>query len=384
MAWKESTKMSSRLEFVHLALKPGANVSELCRQFEISRKTAYKWIERYAAEGPDGLQDKSRRPHTSPASTPREVERMVLDLNAKYPYWGGRKLRLLLPASVERPAPSTIDAILDRNHAEVQGAPIASHLASNRFEHDAPNDLWQMDFKGHFALTDPLAGRCHPLTVLDDHSRYSLCLTACGDERYATVRAALTATFERYGLPQRITADNGPPWGSAAAPGLTQAEVWLITLGVKISHSRPYHPQTQGKDERFHRTLKLELLDRRGFQSLQHCQLAFDEWRDQYNMVRPHQALNGARPISRYRSSGRSFPSTLPRVEYYSNDTVRKVNKDGYVAYKGQHYYVGTGLKSQPVAIRPSSDDGEFDVYFCHQAVSKIMLRNDLKSTTNV
>lgn len=231
--------MSSRLEFVLLALKPRANVSKLCRQFEISRKTAYKWIDRYEAEGEGGLQDQSRRPHTSPASTPIEVEKMVLDVHAEYPYWGARKLRDLLPDSIERPAPSTIDSILARNYTKVEGAPIASHVAPHRFEHDAPNDLWQMDFKGHFALTDPLAGRCHPLTVLDDHSRYSLCLTACGDERFSTVRAALTATFERYGLPQRITADNGPPWGSVSAPGLTQAEIWLVRLGIKISHSRP-------------------------------------------------------------------------------------------------------------------------------------------------
>ena len=157
-----------------------------------------------------------------------------------------------------------------------------------------------------------------------------------------------------------------------------------MRLGVKVSHSRPYHPQTQGKDERFHRTLKLELIDRQGFQSLAHCQAAFDEWRDQYNLIRPHQALEGARPISRYQPSGRLLPSTLPPVEYYSNDTVRKVNKDGYILYKGQHYYVGTGLKSQPVAIRPSSFDGEFNVFFCHQSISRISLRNDLKSRTNV
>lgn len=257
---------------------------------------------------------------------------------------------------------------------QVEGAPSVVNAAPGRFEHETPNALWQMDFKGHFPLTDRTAGRCHPLTILDDHSRFNLCLAACGDERYRTVLDALTATFLRYGLPQRISADNGPPWGSASAPGLTQVEIWLMRLGVKISHSRPYHPQTQGKDERFHRTLKLELLDRQGFQSLDECQVAFDAWRDQYNMVRPHQALNGARPISRYQASGRPFPSRLPSVEYCSSDTVRKVNAAGYIAYKGKEYYVGTGLKSQPVALRPSSDDGVLDVFFCHQSISQITL----------
>ena len=372
MAWKESTLMSSRLEFILLTQKAGANISAICEQFGISRKTGHKWIARYAADGESGLQDKSRRPHTSPTMSASKLEQMIIELHLRYPYWGARKLYDLLPTSGYRPHHSTIDAILHRNGLQVEGAPTIVNKAPIRFEHEAPNLLWQMDFKGHFALTDRAAGRCHPLTILDDYSRFSLCLAACPNEQFLTVQSALRATFERYGLPRRITADNGPPWGGSS--GLTQLAVWLIQIGVIMSHSRPYHPQTQGKDERFHRTLKLELLERHGFSSIAGCQQAFDDWRTQYNLVRPHHALGGERPISRYETSNRAFQATLPPVEYDFDDIVRKVNRHGYISYKARQIYLGEGLRSQPVAIRPTATDGVLDVYFCHHNVRQINL----------
>jgi transposase InsO family protein len=377
MPWKESTSMSSRHEFVLLARQPSANIAELCRAFHISRKTAYKWLERYAAHGLEGLVDHSRRPRTSPASSSDELELQVLALHVEYPYWSGRKLRELLPERLTRPHHSTIDAILKRHGCHVIGAPVKQETASIRFEHELPNSLWQIDFKGHFALTALSAGRCHPLTILDDHSRFSLCLAACSDERYSTVRACMEATFERYGLPDRITADNGPPWGSTGLKGLTKLEVWLIRLGIRVSHSRPYHPQTQGKDERFHRTLKLELLDRRGFGSIAQCQNAFDDWRDQYNTIRPHQALGMQPPAIRYQRSGRTLPQVLQAIEYLSSDAVRKVDAKGYISHAHQRYFIGEGLQSQRVAIRPAAQtDGLLEVYFCHHKVTEIDLRN--------
>lgn len=369
--------MSVRLEFVLLAQQPGTNIAALCRAFAISRKTAYKWLERYSQEGQSGLQDQSRKPHTSPASTAAELEASVLALNELHPYWGSRKLRALMPETQERPHHSTIDAILRRHERQVLGAPSKEvDGAPLRFEHAAPNLLWQMDFKGHFALTDKAAGRCHPLTILDDHSRFSLCVAACGNEQRTTVQEAMTATFERYGLPERITADNGPPWGKTGLVGLTQLEVWLIRLGIRISHSRPYHPQTQGKDERFHRTLKLELLDRQGFASLAACQAAFDGWRDRYNLLRPHEALGQKPPVSRYHASGRPFPKALPALEYASSDTVRTVSDKGDISYKSQRYFVGEGLRKEQVAIRPTTTDGVSDIYFCHQKIRQIDLRD--------
>jgi transposase InsO family protein len=300
----------------------------------------------------------------------------VLELNTQYPCWGGRKLRTLLPEAVIPPHHSTVEAILHRHNRKVAGVPTrAVDEAPLRFEHPAPNLLWQMDFKGHFALTDRAAGRCHPLTILDDHSRFSLCLTACANQQRGTTKDAITETFRRYGLPERITADNGSPWGSAGRRGLTQLEVWLIRLGIRISHSRPGHPQTQGKDERFHRTLKLELLDRQGFNSLAACQVAFDSWRECYNLVRPHQALGQKPPITRYQPSGRLLPEVLPAVEYPSSDIVRTVSDNGYIQYLSERYFVGEGLTAQKVALKPSDTDDVLDVYFCHHVVRQVDLR---------
>lgn len=375
MPWKEATPMSSRLEFILLAQRPDANVTALCRSFAISRKTAYKWLARYRSDGESGLQDQSRKPHTSPANSSEALESAVRHLNEQYPCWGARKLRALLPMALARPHHSTVDAILRRHGHTVLGAPSKAQSAPLRFEHAAPNLLWQMDFKGHFALTDSKAGRCYPLTVLDDHSRFNLCLAACGNERRDGVQSALIATFERYGLPQRITADNGNPWGTAGQGGMSQLAVWLVRLGIRLSHSRPYHPQTQGKDERFHRTLKLELLERRGFNSLDDCQSAFDAWRDRYNLIRPHEALGQQAPVTRYQASGRAYPDALPVIEYDSATVVRKVSHKGDIFYQNQRYYVSQGLRKERVAIRPTETDGIVEVYFCDYRIRQIDLR---------
>lgn len=377
MPWKETTLMSTRLEFVLLAQQPGANIAALCRNFGISRKTAYKWLERHRGQGNSGLQDRSRRPHASPASTHATLEAAILALNAEHPYWGARKLRTLLLCEAKPPHHSTIDAVLRRHGRTILGAPVRQEeVAPSRFEHAAPNLLWQMDFKGHFALTDARAGRCHPLTILDDHSRYNLCLSACGNEQRSAVQTALQATFERYGLPERMTADNGAPWGTSGRAGLSQLAVWLIRLGIRVGHSRPHHPQTQGKDERFHRTLKLELLQRNGFESLDACQFAFDRWRERYNTVRPHEALQQQTPISRYRASGRAFPSVLPPIEYPSGDTVRKVSDKGEISFQNRRYFIGEGLRTQLVAIKPTTIDDVFEVFFCHKEIRRINLRD--------
>jgi len=346
-------------------------------RLNISRKTAYKWIERYRLEGEAGLQDQPRRPHASPAAINGAMEQRILELNERYPYWGARKLRALLPSGVPLPHHSTISAVLARHGRQVLGVPAkATPVAPSRFEHPAPNLLWQIDFKGHFALTDSQAGNCHPLTILDDHSRFNLCLAACANQWRSTVQEVMTHTFLQYGLPERITTDNGPPWGMSGREGLTQLEVWWIRLGIRVSHSRPYHPQTQGKDERFHRTLKLELLERQGFNSLAACQAAFNGWRDQYNLLRPHEALGQHPPVSRYQASGRQFPLSLPVIEYEPDDAVRKVNHKGEISYQSRRIFIGEGLQKQTVAVRPATVDGVFQVYFCHHQIREIDLRD--------
>lgn len=368
--------MSSRIEFVLLAAAPGANMTALCRSFGISRKTGYKLRDRYLELGEEGLRDKSRRPASSPNKTNAELEAQVVALHDAYPCWGARKLRALLPDGLDKPHPNTIAAILRRNGRQLVPHQDVAVGARKRFEHEAPNLLWQMDFKGHFALTDRRAGRCHPLTVLDDHSRFAVCLVACSGEDGKQVQTALTGTFRKYGLPERITCDNGPPWGTSGHDTLSRLKVWLMRLGIRVGHSRPYHPQTQGKDERFHRTLKRELLERAGFNSIEACQSAFNGWRDQYNLVRPHEALGQKPPVTRYARSARPFPEQLPPIEYDDSDDVRKVRQHGQLSFKGRDYFLGEGLTGELVAIRPSEKDGIYRVIFCDQEISQIELTN--------
>src|SRR5438046_115678 len=231
MPWKEASTMSLREEFVALATVPGANMSSLCARFGVSRKTGYKWLARQRSGDAIALADRSRRPHRSPAQTPAVMEESVLNLRGKHPAWGGRKLRRRLQdlGHAAVPSPSTITAILRRHGLLIENR--AGYPRSlTRFEHPAPNDLWQMDFKGHFAMMN--RERCHPLTVLDDHSRFSLGLRACENEQGLTVQQELTVIFQRYGLPHRMLMDNGPPWGgSSAEQKHTPLTVWLMRLG---------------------------------------------------------------------------------------------------------------------------------------------------------
>ncbi len=362
--------MSCREEFVGLAQAERAQMSELCRRFGVSRKTGYKWLRRYASAGVSGLLDRSRRPRDSPWRTSEAMEGLVLAVRAEHPAWGGRKIRRVLRNHGEKdvPAASTITMILWR-HGLISEAESGKHKAWIRFEHEHPNDLWQMDFKGHFAMD---RDRCHPLTVLDDHSRYCVGLEACGNERTGTVRERLTGVFRRYGLPRQMLMDNGAPWGNDRDHPWTPLTVWLLRLGVGVSHGRPYHPQTQGKEERFHRTLKAEVLSGRSFENLPACQSAFDDWRETYNVRRPHEALELNTPITRYAVSSRAFPEALPPIEYGPGDTVRRVYDGGQITLKNREYRVGKAFCGYPVALRPTLRDGVLDVYFCTERIGWI------------
>jgi transposase InsO family protein len=375
MPWKESSIVSQRQEFVMLASAENANIRQLCRRFGISPTAGYKWLDRYQSDGLAGLKDQSRRPKNSPRRSSDEVEQAVVKLRQKHPTWGGRKLRARLEAlqEPEVPSASTITAILHR-HQLITPEASQDHKPWRRFEHPHPNDLWQMDFKGDFALEK---GRCYPLTVLDDHSRFSLGLVACGDQKTETVHGALTAIFRRYGLPYRMTMDNGAPWAiyRAKRACYTSLTVWLLRLGIGVSHSRPNHPQTQGKDERFHRTLKLELLRDHAWRTLDECQPPFDQWRDVYNCERPHEGIGLAIPVSRYQASSRPFPEILPPIEYPSTDIVRKVQESGQIKYQNRKIFVGHGFRGLHIALRSTTTDGVFDVFFCHQRIAKLDLK---------
>src|SRR3954469_5678420 len=379
MPWKSLDLMSLRLEFVKFAAAPNANVRELCRRYSISPRTAYKWMVRFQTGGLEALADQSRRPHQHPRETGPDLVAEVLKVRDDHPAWGGRKIRarLLKLGLSGVPAASTITEILRRN-GRLDLASCAEHGPFQRFQREAPNQLWQLDFKGHFPVGQ---ARCHPLTSLDDCSRFNLILAACADEQGSTVQMLLTQTFQRYGCPWAILSDNGAPWGSSSGPdALTTLGVWLSRLGIALLHSRPAHPQTQGKEERFHRTLKSELLCRNDWRDLDHCGRGFGQWRQIYNYERPHEALQMKPPAEVYHPSPRPFPAALPPIEYSPGDLVKKVKSKGEITHANQFYYVGRALAGLPIALRATTQEGILEVYFCHQKIGRIDLKTKAPS----
>jgi transposase InsO family protein len=377
MPWREVSKMEQRREFVRLAMLQGANRRELCRRFEIHPDTGYKWLARWSADAA-ALADHSRRPHHSPGRTVAAIEDEVLAVRDAHPAWGARKIaRCVANAGFDCPAVSTVHEIL-RRHGRIVPAPggAAAHV---RFEKEAPNLLWQMDFKGWITLGD--ASRCHPLTIVDDHSRYVPCLKACANQQRSTVQSHMETTFRRYGLPDAIFVDNGSPWGDASHRHWTGLRVWLLKLGVELIYSRPYHPQGRGKNERFHRTLKDEVFALQRFRELASVQRALDAWREVYNFKRPHQALGMEVPASRYRPSPRPMPKRLPTIAYGSGEIVRSVPPtQDYISFKGRLWKVPEAFRGERVAIRPRGTDGTFAVCFASHQIAII----DLTKTKGV
>lgn len=387
MPFKEVTKMERKTEFVMLAEQPSANMSQLCRRFGISRPTGYKWLARYRAEGLDGLAERSRRPHSSPNKTPEAIEELVEDARDKDRSWGGRKLAYHMRRQAETgaldispdqvPAPSTITAILDRRGLLGDPKSDAREGPWTRFERSTPNALWQMDFKGEFKLDN--GDWCYPLTIVDDHSRYAVATEACSNQRRPTVKGHLQAIFGRYGLPEAILCDNGAPWGSPqrfpdGRPYYTQLAAWLMRLNIRIGYSRPGHPQSKGKNERFNGTLDAELLRFERFSDQHQAQQQMADWRVRYNTVRPHEALDMAPPASRYQPSPVELPEALPPVQYGPDDTTRKVSDGGLISFRGQTFRVGKAFTGHRVAVRASADSQDRTVFFCNHHIRTITL----------
>lgn len=388
MPWKtEETKMERKTEFVQMADQPNANMSRLCRRFGISRPTGYKWLRRYQDNGHEGLAERSRRPDSNPNKTPEKIDQLVVEARRRDPGWGGRKLRRHLRNQAESgtieaspqqiPSASTITRILDRRGMLAGPKDPSRQGPWQRFERDAPNELWQLDFKGEFPLTD--GQLCYPLTLIDDHSRFSLALAACPNQQRSTVQQQIRQVFTRYGLPQAILCDNGPPWGAGLGwrnwgPFYTGLAVWLMRLGVTVIYSRPNHPQGKGKNERFNGSLQAELLDHQQFADHREANDRMSDWRDRYNSVRPHQALDMRTPASRYRPSKKKFPQQLPPVEYDSGTTTRKVTTNGKIHFEGQQFTVGKAFSGYCLALRNCAEPSTFECYFCNQQIRTISL----------
>lgn len=376
--------MGQKTEFCLLASKPESNISDLCRRFNITRRTGYKWLDRYNDQGFEGLHDQSRRPHHFPNQTSYAIEEYVINLRKGDPEWGSKKLHRIISKDKEAgkykhdkiPCKETITRILGRNGLI---DPNRSKMFKDfeRFERQYPNELWQMDFKGWFSLLNKQ--QCHPLTITDDHSRFNLCLEACKDQRERTVRGALINVFRKYGLPYMFLTDNAGPWGSSGHEpfegirSYSTLEKWLIQLNIKLIHGRPYHPQTQGKEERFHRTLKQELINHEQFRDHAHCQKRFDLWREKYNCIRPHESLNFKTPTEIYEPSCKTYPEMIKPYEYDMTDIKRKVDK-GVISFKNKTIRVGHAFDCDYVALRKTQNDNVFEIYFCNQLIRTIIL----------
>jgi transposase InsO family protein len=373
MPWKEVSAMTQKMTLLELYIRNENSISDLANIFNISRKTAYKWINRHKRQGLEGLSEKSRRPNIIHNITSPETEDLILKTRDHFPAWGARKLKRYLENQGHKvPCESTFNRIL-KKRGYIAQEETAKRQKFIRFEHQSPNDLWQMDFKGFFRINRE---KCNPLTILDDHSRFSVCLKSCHNQTENTVKNHLISAFREYGLPNRMTMDNGAPWGSSGR-NYTRLSVWLMRLGIKVSYSRPYHPQTQGKDERFHRSLKEELLSRIQFSSLEHAQEHFDVWRNTYNYKRPHEGTFLDVPGDRYQRSPIEYPEQLPIIEYDEGEIVRKVHSLGCITYQGHDYYLGEAFQGYYVVLRDGERENQMEIYFNKQKIKIIDLTND-------
>jgi len=357
MPWREVTKMECRRLFVHGCLTGRWSISEGCRRFGISRRTGHKWLTRFQGEGESGLEDRSRRPHTVAYATTSAVASALVALREAYPDWGVRKLcRLLENGGVVPPPERTANRILKR-HGLVT-PPEASPEALQRFQRSRPNALWQMDHKG--AVHGRWARRAVPLVVEDDASRYLLALRSLPDKGVVSTWAALWDVFGEFGLPEAILSDNDSVFHGRCGP--SQIEARLMRLGIDPLHGRVCHPQTQGKVERLNGTLQREVLRHGGFASAAELQERYDAFRRRYNFERPHEALSLEVPAGRYEPSVRRRPSQLPPMEYPSAAVLRRVQKNGWMSWRGYVVAVGEGLCGESVEVR-EADDG-LEVYY--------------------
>ena len=366
MPWRATDLMDERAKFVH-RLEAGERMSDLCREFEISRKTGYKVLKRYQEEGLEGLINRSRRPSRSPNRTPQHLVDLIVDLRRKRPTWGPKKLRWKLEQcfpGVKLPAQSTIAVVLKREglvkgrKRRHRATPTPGPLTDAK----VPNQVWAMDFKGQFRLGN---GRyCYPLTVTDQFSRYLLWCEAQENTRGEPVIRSFGRLFETYGLPKTIRSDNGSPFASTGRCGLSPLGVWLLRLGIKLERIQPSHPEQNGRHERMHRTLKAETT-RPARKTFLAQQERFDDFRQDFNTQRPHEAIGMKPPATVYAKSEVLYTPYLAPLLYPLHDCACRVKQNGCVFFGplNTSIYIGTAFRGEQIGFR-ELDDGCWLVQF--------------------
>jgi len=369
MPWRQVDPMIERLRFIRDARQRVATFTALCRLYGITRTTGYKWLHRAEQSGLDYLQELSRRPHSCPHATPPELAARLLEARRHHPSWGPRKLLKLLRRQARRwgteprwPARSTVAELLRRNGLTIprRRRHYPGHPGRPLTPMTAPNVIWTADYKGQFKLGS--AQYCYPLTVQDGFSRYLLSCRGLRGTTYAECRPVFTRRFQAYGLPEILRTDNGVPFATGALGRLSQLSVWWIRLGIYPELIEPAHPEQNGRHERMHRTLKRATARPPAPTALSQ-QRRFDAFREEYNQVRPHEALGDETPASVYTRSPRPYPSTLPPLEYPGHFEVRLVSANGGVRWQKSWVNVSHVIAGEYVGFE-EIDDGEWDLYF--------------------
>jgi putative transposase len=365
MPWMETRAMDERVQFVLAASEAGAVMSQVCASFGVSRQTGYVWLKRYEAEGVAGLADRSRAPLAHGRMHGWEVRQAAMALKDRYPHWGPKKLRVKL-AELQgwSPAASTLgewyrsegltNARRRRRSCEPYNRPFAAALE--------PNDVWCVDFKGWFRTGD--GARCDPLTLSDAFSRYLLACRRVDRPDHEHVRPLFEAAFAKFGLPAAIRSDNGPPFASTAAGGLSALSLWWTKLGIDCERIEPGKPQQNGRHERMHLTLKQETAQPPAA-SLAEQDERFEVFLGRFNHERPHEALAQKTPASLYRRSARAWPCRLIEITYPDNLAVRRVRSNGEIKWGGQFVFVSQVLVGELVAIA-ETEAGDWQVRFAH------------------
>lgn len=365
MPWNEVSPMEQKRFFINDFIRGSFNMTELCERYQVSRPTGYKWIERFESEGLPGLEDRSRRPLTSPWATDPKLVDEIVKLRRKHPHWGAKKLLKILSQpspDLDWPARSTVCDLLDRHglvtHRRRRRYP--GHGGRPETSMNEPNETWCADFKGEFKTYDGIY--CYPLTVSDGYSRLILGCKGLLSTEHAGAQPVFERLFRKYGMPKIIRTDKGVPFASAGLGRLSRLSVWWIRLGIYPELIELGHPEQNGRHERMHRTLKQETA-RPPAGSLRPQQRRFDKFRTEFNNERPHEALELDTPSSRYRHSPREFPAALPEVTYPAHFELRFVSRNGYMRINTKAVSVTHAIIGQYVGLEETGD-GIWDVYY--------------------
>jgi putative transposase len=367
MPWKMSCHLDERMNFISRS-QSGEKVTDLCKEVGISRKTAYKFMDRYSKHGPSGLHDVSRRPHHCPNQTPEEIKSLILNTKQERPTWGASKIREWLMRKnpdIKIPSRFTVHEILNRynlvNHRRQGRRKDASEFFRTPLTTSAAsNEVWCADYKGQFQLGNHRY--CYPLTITDHFSRYVLTCESLEDTKGVGAQPVFEEAFMEYGLPDAILTDNGAPFASGGLLGLSRLSIWWMRLGIKLNRITPGHPEQNGRHERMHLTLKLETTRPAAGNFLQQ-QEKFDKFREVFNKERPHEALNMKVPSDFYKPSGRPFPKELPEIQYPLHDSTKLVSGNGSIKFGRFAFHISDALSYQPVGIR-EEDSGLWRISF--------------------